>query len=69
MDISLVSTDEMLDELSKRFDALVVCGIKNLTDKNDSMVRHYSGNTMCCLGAIQVLNDCVLQGLYDQCEE
>jgi len=49
-DLNFVSTDDMIEELKKRFDTLVIVGEKVLTDGEGEMLYAVSGDPLKCLG-------------------
>lgn len=60
-DLTLVSTDDLLDELSNRHDALVVSAVKFMNTKSDYVVlRRNSGNRFVCLGLLDTLKSTIV---------
>lgn len=56
-DLSLISTDDLFEELVNRFDHLVISGIKYTKSDGEYMVmRKWSGNRHTCLGLLTVLS-------------
>lgn len=49
-DLSLVSTDDMLDELKTRHDAMIFAAYQNRTDKESWYIRRWDGGNIPCLG-------------------
>lgn len=51
--LTLIPTKELIDELVKRHDGLVVAGIKFTTQYNFALTKHWCGNHFVCLGMIE----------------
>jgi hypothetical protein len=51
MDLSLVSVDELIKELDKRYEAIVLCTSKPSAN-GDAFDWHMEGNRMTCLGLV-----------------
>ncbi len=54
-DLTFISTLDLVEELKKRHDALVVCGMKFTTGTQYEIFRHYSGHSYVCLGMMAQL--------------
>lgn len=55
-DLSLVSTDDVLKELSKRYDSLVFIGLFDRTKDNYRRDFFSAGHTVTCLGLAAIIN-------------
>jgi hypothetical protein len=53
IDLTFVSNKELIDELVKRHDGLVVAGIKFTTQNNFLLTKHWSGNHFLVLGILE----------------
>lgn len=53
IDLTFVSTKEMIDELVKRHDGLIVAGIKFTSQAQYILTKHWCGNHFVCLGVIE----------------
>ncbi len=51
-DLTLVSNKDLIDELAKRHDGLVISGIKFTTQTNFLLTKHWGGNHFVCLGLL-----------------
>ena len=49
-DLALVSTEDLWDELSSRFDASILAGYKARTDTAGLVQKFWDGHTLTCLG-------------------
>ena len=54
-DLSFISTDELLDELEKRFTDYIFSGYAKAPDKNKEMRFIKAGSTPMCLGLLHLL--------------
>lgn len=52
-DLSLVSLKDLIDELAKRHDGMVIAGIKFTTLHNFVLTKHWGGNHFVCLGILE----------------
>jgi hypothetical protein len=50
MDIELVTTDEIFEELCRRFNHCIFCGLNERSDDEVMIVRKISGNSHTCAG-------------------
>ena len=50
MDLSLVTTEAILDEIRKRFDHVLLAGIVNHDSENDQSVEMWEGNPAVVIG-------------------
>lgn len=55
IDLSLVSFDEISEELKKRFNAFIFHGVKNLTNEEDQFLADYQGGKAHCIGLCEIL--------------
>ena len=53
-DLSLLETDQLLEELGKRFDATVFVAVQFQTKSDDYVKSYYNGSTMACVGLVEV---------------
>lgn len=56
MDLSLVTIDEMAEEIAKRTDCFVLACVMNETKDRDYRLIHISGSRVACLGLAEVLS-------------
>lgn len=52
-DLTFVSTQELIAELAKRHDGLVVAGIKFTSITNFNLTKHWGGNHFVILGILE----------------
>lgn len=52
-DLALISTKDLIDEIVKRHDGMVIAGIKFNTQTSYVLTKHWSGNHFVCLGVIE----------------
>lgn len=53
-DLTLVGTDELLEELYKRHDAVVIAGIRFTKVRGDyEIMRYFRGHRIVCLGMLE----------------
>ena len=68
-DLSLVSLDDLLNEVFSRFDGFVCMGVQKATKPNiDIYFRRWSGGSATCLGLCSLL-ELELKKDYDKDEE
>lgn len=65
MDLELAATDELIDELQKRFDHSVFCGVKEKHGCNDYVQRSWCGDKLKCVGLAQWVADFVLKAFSE----
>lgn len=57
MDLSLVPTNDLVDEIVRRHDAVILTGIKFTQANGEYMTfRRYTGNRFVCGGLLNVIN-------------
>ena len=54
-DLELIDTQALIDELTKRFDGAVFCGIRDATKTTWMSQTKLEGNPIACLAAGQLL--------------
>jgi hypothetical protein len=54
-DLTLVATDDLLKEISGRFDAAVFMGYKNATSDHSHSMNYWLGEPHLCLGLCAIL--------------
>ncbi len=52
-DLTFIPTKEMIAELAKRHDGLVIAGIKFTTPTNFALTKYWGGNHFVCLGVLE----------------
>lgn len=52
VDLTFMSSKELIDELAKRNDALVVLGMRFETNSKYAVTRYFQGNRFVCLGLL-----------------
>lgn len=52
-DITFVPTQELINELAKRHDGMIVAGIKFTTMSNFALTKYWGGNHFVCLGILE----------------
>lgn len=55
IDLTFVSTADMIAEMQKRHDGLCIAGIKFTTAHHFTCTKHWGGNHFVCLGILQDL--------------
>lgn len=69
LDLELVSTDDLIDELAKRWEGLIVLGTKDLGSnvqyQNRSVLR-LQGGTVRCLGLLEDAKMRVFKGMPEE---
>lgn len=63
VDLSLVTFDEIWDELKSRYDLVVVITSKDLDGKNDASEICYSGGKLASIGACEHARDKILRSM------
>lgn len=53
--LSLVPTGDLIEELSKRQDNIVIIGDKVLDDGRGELLKHVKGDPITCLGLLEVI--------------
>jgi len=63
-DLTFISSEDMLEELKKRFDAIIIIGIQQKTGKEEDTYYHnYSGGIANCIGLCDLMKD-ILKNNY-----
>lgn len=65
--LDLIPNQDLIDELARRFDALVVISLRDMTEEEEGTRAWYYGGQMTCLGLLtgtqaRLLNDHVTGG-------
>lgn len=53
VDLSLISMDDIWEEIKKRFDAVVLIDMRTLDDTRESSQISYKGGQFTCLGMVE----------------
>lgn len=53
IDVSLIPVEDLIKELVRRHDGIIIAGIKFTTQHNYVLTRHWSGNHFVCLGILE----------------
>jgi len=65
IDLELVSTDDLWDEIAKRFDHSVLCALSIPDEETQKIVRYKSGNSVTCAGLASnlehYLHNCLIE--------
>ena len=59
-DLSLISTDKLIEELLSRHEHAIFIGMKIPKDNEVILIRRWKGNTHTCMGLSMDLAHCVL---------
>ena len=59
-EIELTSTQELIDEIAKRFDCYIFYGTKRNTKDVDIYVSRYGGGKPACVGLCDLLKDDII---------
>lgn len=60
IDLETVSTDDLIDELQRRFDHSIFAGVKEMDDSHDASDVRWKGSRLQCAGLSQWANRLVL---------
>lgn len=52
-DLTFISNGDLIQELAKRHDGLVIAGIKFTTNTNFLLTKYWGGNHFVCLGILE----------------
>ncbi len=52
-DLTFVSTADIIKEMAKRHDGMVIAGIKFTTPTNFALTKYWGGNHFVCLGILE----------------
>lgn len=63
-DLALIPFDDLIIELSKRFDHSIFCGLKDSQKDIVDMKRRYFGSRIECIGAAEMVKDMIKEDLY-----
>ena len=68
MDLELVSTDELFDELKRRFDGMIFHGVKNKykDSKEDTFFARWEGGGVLAIGLCEALKKRLLEEYKNQ---
>ncbi len=64
-DLSLADTDDMLNELAGRFDAMIFAAYQNRSNDDRRYVRQWTGGNIPCLG----LSRFIQRRIEEACDE
>lgn len=64
-DLELVSTDDLLDEIMKRFDHVVFIGRKDGAEEPNVYHRRWAGDYHTCIGLSHDMQDRILSDLIE----
>ncbi len=72
MDLTLIDSDDMLDELARRNDAMIYAAYQNRTDEQSWYIRRWHGGNIPALGLCKfverrILSACDLMDQLDDC--
>jgi len=59
-DIELIPTDDLIQELQKRFEAIIIHGTRENKNK-DVYTQHWKGNYSTCLGLCEIMKELILK--------
>lgn len=54
-DLSLLETQNLLDELERRFDDFILAGVQHRTKEDDAIMVYYKGSLTTCIGLSNVI--------------
>lgn len=63
--LGLVSTNDLIEELSKRQDNIVIIGDKILDDGRGELLKHVKGDPITCLGLLAVMTPEIMPDILD----
>lgn len=69
MDLELVETSELLDELLRRFDHVVFAGLKEMDSGRYANSSRWKGCHFTCSGAAQMLSERVIREWHASAED
>lgn len=52
-DLTFISTKELIDEVARRHDGIVIAGIKFTSQHHFKLTKHWAGNHFVCLGVLE----------------
>ncbi len=59
-DLNFIPTDDLIDEICKRHDHIVIAGMKVCDEKGAYItVRRWQGNSFVCLGVVEVVKQMI----------
>lgn len=64
-DLSLISFEDLISELSKRFDHMIFCGLLDSSQDYFDMKRRYFGSRATCIAAAEFIQDMIKEDLYE----
>lgn len=64
-DLELIETEILVAELKKRFDALIVCGYKNVDSQNEFVGRYLKGHALQAIGLCEYMKKGIIDGYDD----
>jgi len=53
-DLDLVATDELLSAIGRRYDVLVVLGLRDLNTTEEERLAHWTGSAIASLGLLHM---------------
>jgi len=68
-DLSLVSTNDLLDEMKKRFDTFVISGVLRKTEKSSSFLIDWDGDQALAIYLCELTKRDVLDYFHDTKQE
>lgn len=70
MELNLIPTDDLLDELFARYEHSVWCGLKTKVKGNDKLYEKlYDGDYAICIGLCDIIKNSVLEDLNTEDKE
>lgn len=64
-DLSLVPFEDLMQELAKRFDHAIFCGLLDSDKDHIDMKRRYFGSRISCIAATELMQDAIKEDLYE----
>jgi len=68
-ELSLVPMDDLIEELVNRTDSIVIIGEKILNDGEAEMVHTFNGDSIKCLGLVEIIKAFILPDVLPSNEE
>ena len=65
MDLSLVSLDDILEELKKRFDSCIFAGVRNTREDRVNMERQYFGDRFVCVALCEMVKELAKDDFFE----
>ena len=69
MSLELISTQDLVNELANRFNAIIIHAIRERDDDEDELFLDYRGAKATCIGLADIIIDIIRSDIWKEKEE